>query len=102
MSPLDTAHPETSKRQSITVTERDLKDLRRIASSPTAMADLPQGAGRSRTALIHAVFERGLKELREADLNAEYAEVAKELQEGSREARRHRAASRPRGTAAAE
>ncbi|WP_129660691.1 hypothetical protein [Rothia halotolerans] len=91
----------TQKRLSVALSGKDQEDLDLIASSPTILQDLPDGASSSRSALVHAVFEKGMAVIKEAEAEQAYAEMAQE-QRKSAAARRKRAVNRPRGRAGAQ
>lgn len=100
MGPNHNVTPVSPKRHSVQITEQDRHDLERIKTSPEALSQLPETATKSQSALIHAVFEKGLEMLKEDDLDRAYAEIAEEQRETA-SARRRRAVSRPRGRAGA-
>jgi hypothetical protein len=71
-------------RKSLPLTSRDLKDLRRLRHSTTHQAALSDLAGElvtdtsSDAAVLHAVWEAGLKAVRERVEDEGYREMAKD------------------------
>ena len=70
---------KTVKRPSVPLTERDLRDLQRIRESPSAQRELGVASDASEATMLHAVLERGLREVREAAEAEAYERYAESL-----------------------
>ena len=64
------------KRQSVTLSARDLADLAMIRTSPEAQRAVGATAGMSEAALLHALLAHSLRQAREAAEEAGYAAYA--------------------------
>jgi len=71
-----TENPQ-QKRQSVTLTARDLADLAMIRNSPEAQRAVGATEGMSETALLHTLVAHSLQLAREAAQEARYAEYAR-------------------------
>lgn len=87
-------------RKSLSLSARDLADLQKLRESAELQAALSELAGEevsassSEAALIHAVYEAGLRALKRRVEATGYAQIAVEYDEGARrEAARRRAPS---------
>jgi hypothetical protein len=69
------------KRQSVTLTARDLADLAMIRNSPEARRAVGVTEDVSEAALLHALISRGLQHAREAAELAGYAALAADPEE---------------------
>lgn len=91
---------EAPRRLSMPLTARDQRDLKVLRNSPTGLSQLPGGVApdSSEAKLVHAVFEEGMRVLKEQALEAAYAEMGAETRERSQR-RREQIAGRRRGAA---
>lgn len=91
---------DVPRRLSLPLTARDQRDLEVLRNSPRGLSRLPEGisADSSEAKLVHAVFEEGMKVLKERALEAAYAELGAEARADSRR-RREQIAGRRRGVA---
>ena len=93
-------HPDAPRRLSMPLTARDQRDLKALRNSPTGLSRLPGGiaSDASEAKLVHAVFEEGMRVLKEKELEAAYAEMGAEIRENSQR-RRVQVTGRRRGAA---
>ncbi|MGO1543588.1 MAG: hypothetical protein ACTHXA_04515 [Gulosibacter sp.] len=70
----------TVHRISVPMSDRDLRDLELLQSSPEYREQLPASAS-SKAALTHAVFDEGMKVIKERAEARIYEEMAKESAE---------------------
>lgn len=70
-----------TKRQSVTLTARDLADLAMIRNSPEALHAVGATGDMSEAALLHALVSRGIQHAREAAELAGYAALAADPEE---------------------
>lgn len=84
--------PSRPKRKSLPLTSRDLEDLARIRSSVAhraALADLVDSQvdeGASEASVLQAVFEAGLRAVRDRVEAAGYAQMAADMDAAARRA----------------
>lgn len=93
----------TKRRLSVPLTAQDERRLTRVRESPQALATLPGGVttSSSEAAVIHALIEKGLDAMQEAQLEAAYAQMGEDMRSSS-SARRARAVRVRRGNIDAE
>ena len=84
MSCMETERPTESpsqKRQSVTLTARDLADLAMIRNSPEAQRAVGATESMSETALLHTLVTHSLRQAREAAEMGAYAALAADPEE---------------------
>lgn len=93
----------TKRRLSVPLTDHDERRLTLVRESPQALAALPGEVtpNSSEAAIIHALFEKGLDAMQEAQIDAAYAQMAEDMR-STRAARRARAVRVRRGNIDAE
>ncbi|SDS33605.1 hypothetical protein SAMN04489752_1488 [Brevibacterium siliguriense] len=87
-----------AKRLSVSLTERDMTDLKAVENSPEHLAELPGNLTpeSSEAALVHAIFEEGMRAVKERALEEVYRRIGQEEREESQQ-RRARLKGRNRG-----
>ena len=88
-----------SRRLSLPLSDKDEVDLALIRKSPERLRDLKDGLtnASSESAIVHAVFEKGLRSIREQAMEETYAEMAADAKVAAEAvANRLRLARRPR------
>ncbi|MDQ1306977.1 MAG: hypothetical protein QG671_2809 [Actinomycetota bacterium] len=84
MTGMKTKHPAESpqrKRQSVTLTARDLEDLAMIRNSPEARRAVGATESMSEAALLHTLVAHSLRQAREAAAMGAYAALAADPEE---------------------
>lgn len=88
---------EVVRTPEVGLTRKDMADLDIIRRSPERLRELGTGQAESDTVLVHAVFEEGMRAIKERNMNDAYAAMAEEEQtEEGRAERQARKARRLR------
>jgi hypothetical protein len=86
-----TKQPKVASRLSVPLTDKDYADLALIRNSPERLRELGEDLSPSsgQAALVHAVFEEGMRSIKERAVEEAYEAMARD-EELAREARANR------------